>query len=156
MIFPTFEILVIGIIVSSILALFLEEVVYSVAALAGTLFLTALLYMLNGAIFAGIFQFAVSVGTLAVLFLSGEMLGDKTTNKSSLKRISALICVGIFLSLPVSFLSISGSFVEISEVSFGNALWNMRDLDAILQALVILTVALGIPIILYEKRKGDQ
>jgi len=156
MIFPTFEILAIGLIVSSILALFLEEVVYSVAALAVTLSLTSLLYILNGAIFAGIFQFAVSVGTLAVLFLSGEMLGDKTTNKSSLKRISALIGVGIFLSLPAIFISIPGSFVEISEVPFGNALWNMRDLDVILQALVILTVALGIAIILYEKRKGDQ
>ena len=38
--------------------------------------------------------------------------------------------------------------------SFGDALWNLNGLDVVLQALVILTVALGIAIILYERRKG--
>jgi len=32
-------------------------------------------------------------------------------------------------------------------------LWNVRGLDVVLQALVILTVALGIAIVLYEKKK---
>lgn len=151
-----FEILAVGLIVSAILALFLDEVIYSVAALAGTFFFIAFIYLLNGAIFAAIFQIAVGVGTLAVLFLSGEMLGDKPTEKTSSKRIGTLIGAGILLSLPAIFLSVSGSFGTFSDVSLGEALWNVRGLDAILQALVILTVALGIAIILFEKRKGGQ
>jgi len=151
-----FEILAVSLIVSAILALFLDEVIYSVAALAGTFFFIAFIYVLNGAIFAAIFQIAVGVGTLAVLFLSGEMLGDKPTEKSSPKRIGALIGAGILLSLPAIFLSVSGSSGTFSDVSLGEALWNVRGLDAILQALVILTVALGIAIILFEKRKGGQ
>jgi NADH:ubiquinone oxidoreductase subunit 6 (subunit J) len=150
------EILSIGLIVSACLALFLDEVVYSVAALAGTFLFTALLYVENGAVYAAIFQFAVGVGTLAILFLSGEMLSDKPTKKTSPKKTVALIGAGVVLSLPVIFLSVSGSTGVYSDTSFGNALWNLSGVDVILQALVILTVALGIAIILYERRNGGK
>ena len=151
-----FEILSIGLIISAILALFLDEVIYSVAALAGTFFFTALIYVLNGAVFAAIFQFAVGVGTLAILFLSGEMLGDKPTTKTSPKMVGALIGAGAALSLPAIFLSVSVPTGASSDASFGDALWNLRGLDVVLQALVILTVALGIAIVLYQKKKGGK
>ncbi|MGD0071740.1 MAG: NADH-quinone oxidoreductase subunit J [Candidatus Bathyarchaeia archaeon] len=150
------EVLSIGLIVSACLALFLDEAVYSVAALAGTFLFTALLYVVNGAVYAAIFQFAVGVGTLAILFLSGEMLSDKPTKKTSPKKTVALIGAGVVLSLPAIFLSVSGSTGVYSDTSFGNALWNLSGVDVILQALVILTVALGIAIILYERRNGGK
>ena len=152
-----FEILAVGLIISAVLALFLDDVIYSVAALAGTFFFTALIYIQNGAFFAAIFQFAVGVGTLAVLFLSGEMLGDKPTKKTSPKRIGALLGAGAVLSLPAISLSVSGSTGTNSNLDFGDALWNVRGLDVVLQAFVILTVAMGIVIVLYEKKKkGGQ
>jgi NADH:ubiquinone oxidoreductase subunit 6 (subunit J) len=152
-----FEILAVGLIISAVLALFLDDVIYSVAALAGTFFFTALIYIQNGAYFAAIFQFAVGVGTLAILFLSGEMLGDKPTKKTSTKRIGTLLGTGAILSLPAIFLSVSGSTGANSNLDFGDALWNVRGLDVVLQALVILTVAMGIVIVLYEKKKkGGQ
>jgi len=152
-----FEILAVGLIISAVLALFLDEVIYSVAALSATFFFTALLYVENGAIFAAVFQIAVGVGTLAILFLSGEMLGDKTKKKTSPKRTGALIGSGAVLSLPAIFLSVSGSTGTTSNLDFGDALWNVRGLDVVLQAIVILTVAFGIAIVLYEKKKkkGD-
>jgi NADH:ubiquinone oxidoreductase subunit 6 (subunit J) len=150
------EALSIGLIVSACLALFLDEAVYSVAALAGTFLFTALLYLENGAVYAAIFQFAVGVGTLAILFLSGEMLSDKPAKKTSLKKIIALIGAGVVLSFPAIFLWVSGSTGVYSDTSFGNALWNLSGVDVILQALVILTVALGIAIILYERRNGGK
>jgi NADH:ubiquinone oxidoreductase subunit 6 (subunit J) len=150
------EILSIGLIVSACLALFLDEVIYSVAALSGTFLFTALLYYVNGAIYAAIFQFAVGVGTLAILFLSGEMLSDKSTKKTSPKKTVALIGAGLVLTLPAIFLSVSSSTGVYSNASFGDALWNLSGVDVILQALVILTVALGIAIILYEQKKGGK
>ena len=102
------EILAVGLIVSAVLALFLDEVLYSVAALAVTFSFTAIIYVLSGAIFAGIFQFAVSIGTLAILFLSGEMLGEKSTRKASPARTGGLVGAGVLLSLPAIFLSVSG------------------------------------------------
>lgn len=152
-----FEILSVGLLVSAVLALFLDEVVYSVAALAGTFLFTALIYGLSGSLFAAIFQFAVSIGTLAVLFLSGEMLGDKPLKKASPTRIAALLGGGIALSLPAIFLSVSGESGANSNVDFGPALWELRGLDVLFQAIVILTIALGIAIVLFEKkRKGAQ
>ena len=94
-----FEILAVGLIISALLALFLDEVIYAVAALSATFFFTALIYVENGAIFAAVFQIAVGVGTLAILFLSGEMLGDKPKKKASSKRTGALIGAGAVLSL---------------------------------------------------------
>jgi NADH:ubiquinone oxidoreductase subunit 6 (subunit J) len=152
-----FEILAVGLIISAVLALFLDEVIYAVAALSATFFFIALIYVANDAIFAAVFQLAVGVGTLAILFLSGEMLGDKPKKKASPKRTGALIGAGAILSLPAIFLSVSGSTGTISNLDFGDALWNVRGLDVVLQAIVILTIALGIAIVLYEKKKkGGQ
>jgi hypothetical protein len=84
------------------------------------------------------------------------MLSDKPPKKTSPQKLGALVGIGAVLSLPAIFLSVSGPSVSfnVSNSSFGNALWNLNGLDVVLQALVILTVALGIAIILYEKRKG--
>jgi len=62
----------------------------------------------------------------------------------------------VVLSLPAIFLSVSGSTGVYSDASFGDALWNLSGVDVILQAIVILTVALGIAIILYERRSGGK
>jgi NADH:ubiquinone oxidoreductase subunit 6 (subunit J) len=149
------EILAVGLIVSACLALFLDEAVYSVAALAGTFMFIALIYVLNGAVYVAIFQFAVGIGTLAILFLSGEMLSDKPKKKTSPKSLGTLIGAGVILSLPAIFISVSGSPGQAIDVSFGDALWNIRGLDVVLQGLVILIVALGIAIVLFEKKRSS-
>jgi NADH:ubiquinone oxidoreductase subunit 6 (subunit J) len=150
------EVLSVGLIISACLALFLDEAVYSVAALSGTFLFTSLIYALSGAVFAGVFLFVVGVGTLAVLFLSGEMLSDKIKKKTSVKKTVGLVGVGGVLSLPTFFLSVSGATPTEANVSFGDALWNLRGFDVVLQGLVILTIALGIAIVLYEKRSGKK
>jgi len=64
-----------------------------------------------------------------------------------------LIGGGVALSLPAIFLSISGVSGATSDISFGDALWGTRGMDVIFQAFVILTVAMGIAIVLYQKKK---
>ncbi len=150
------EILSIGILVSAILALFLDEVVYSVAALAGTFLFTALLFALSDAIFAAVFQFSVGIGTLAILFLSGEMLSEKEIKKTSPTKLLALLGGGVLLSLPAIFLSVSGTTTQVVEGNFGESLWNMRGLDVVLTGLLVLTIALGVFIVMHEKRKGAK
>ncbi len=151
-----FEILSVGIIVSACLALFLDEVQYAVAALSATFLFTALIYALNNSIYGAVFQFAVGIGTLAILFLSGEMLSEKTKKKTSPGKFAALVGGGIGLSLPAVFLSVSGSPGATSDATFGPALWDLRGLDVVLQAVVVLTIALGIFIVLYQKKRGAQ
>ncbi|TRO54556.1 hypothetical protein E2P63_01070 [Candidatus Bathyarchaeota archaeon] len=149
------EIISVGLIISACLAIFLEEAVYSVAALAAMFFLTSILYALSGAVFVAVFQFAMGAGTLAILFLSGEMLSEKPV-KTSQKTLLGLVVAGVLLSLPAVFLSISSQTAAFSGISFEEALWDLRAVDVILQGFVIMMVALGIVIILHEKRNGGK
>jgi len=148
------EVISAGLVISACLAIFLDEAVYSVAALAGTLMLTALLFALNGAYFAAIFQFAVGIGTISVLFLSGEMLSEKPTTKTKLSSSVAVGVLGAVLSLPAIFYTIYTPTPIANTASFGDALWNLDAFDVVLQALVIMTVALGITIVLYRRKKS--
>lgn len=145
-----------GLVITACLAIFLDEAVYSVVALAGTFLFTSLLYALSGAVFVAVFQFAVGAGTLAILFLSGEMLSEKPLKKTTMKSLITVIVAGALLSLPAMFLTISNPATETYNVSFGEALWTLRAGDVVLQGLVIMTVALGIAIVLYEKRNGGK
>ena len=147
------EVISVGLVISACLAIFLDEAVYSVAALAGTFFLISLLYALGDAPFVAIFQFAVGIGTLAVLFLSGEMLSEKPETKTKAKMMGAIIVLGALLSLPAIFLQLQKPNVAGASASFGEALWNYRSVDVVLQGLVILTIALGIAIVLYDRKK---
>jgi NADH:ubiquinone oxidoreductase subunit 6 (subunit J) len=151
------EVISAGLIISACLAIFLEEAVYSVAALAVTFALTSLLYAVNGAIYVAVFQFAVGIGTLSILFLSGEMLSEKPTAKTKPTATAAVAVLGALLSLPVIFLpSISQSSTVTSNISLGDALWDFNAVDVVLQGLVILTVALGITIVLFERKKRNR
>jgi NADH:ubiquinone oxidoreductase subunit 6 (subunit J) len=151
-----FELVSAGLIISACLAIFLDEAVYSVAALAGTFMLTAFMYALNGAIFVAIFQFAVGVGTLAILFLSGEMLSEKPLTKTQPRNIIGVVFMGLILSVPPIFLSVFSENKVTAGVPFGEALWDLRALDVVLQGLVIMTLALGIIIVLHVKKKSVQ
>jgi len=68
--------------------------------------------------------------------------------------VLGIIMAGVLLSLPAIFLSIPGSTSAIGGATFEEALWNLRDVDVVLQGLVMMAVALGIAIVLHEKRKG--
>jgi NADH:ubiquinone oxidoreductase subunit 6 (subunit J) len=147
------EVVSIGLIVSACLAIFLEEAVYSVAALAATFFLTSLLYALSGAVFVAIFQFAVGIGTISILFLSGEMLSEKPLTKAKPSTIIAVGVLGAVLSLPAVFFSISSPSSVTSNATLGDVLWNYDAVAVVLQGLVILTVAIGITIVLHQRKK---
>jgi NADH:ubiquinone oxidoreductase subunit 6 (subunit J) len=147
------EILSVGLIVSACLAIFLDEVHYAVGALAGTFLFTALRYALNGAVYGAVFQFAVGIGTLTILFLSGEMLSEKTKKKTSPKKFAAIFGSAIALSLPAILIPISGTPNESTSTPFGSALWELRGLDIVLQAIIVLAIAIGIYIILHEKKQ---
>ena len=84
------------------------------------------------------------------------MLSERPLKKTLPKNLLTVVLVGSLLSLPPIFLSISTPANEVSGVSFGEALWTLRAGDVVLQGLVIMTVALGIAVVLYEKKTGGK
>lgn len=151
------ESLAVGLVVSAFLAVYLDDAVYSVTSLAGTFILVAILYSLNDATFVAVFQLAIGVGTLAVLFLSSEMLSEKQGEREPSKSTFLAIVVALLLSIPSIFLSVGTIPTHVSSrVSFPEALWNLRAVDVVLQGLVMMTVALGVAVVLYEKKEGKS
>lgn len=149
------EVLASGLVVSAFLAVYLEDAVYSVVSLAGTLLSVAVLYSLSGATYVAVFQLAISVGMLAVLFLSSEMLSEKPREKKALKHVFLAVVAALVLSIPSVFFSVGTTPVNVSsDISFPEALWNLRAIDVVLQGLVITTVALGTAIVLHENQEG--
>jgi NADH:ubiquinone oxidoreductase subunit 6 (subunit J) len=150
------ETLTLGLVISACLAIFVDEAVYSVVALSGVFLFTSALYAVSGAVFVAVFQFAVGIGTLAVLFLSGEMLGGKMDKKPKPKNVLLALMSGVLLSLPAIFLSVFEATNSVPSLSFGEALWDLRAGDVVLQGLVVFGVALGIGIVLFEKRRKGE
>jgi multisubunit Na+/H+ antiporter MnhB subunit len=63
----------------------------------------------------------------------------------------------LVLAFPSIFFSVAVTPANVSSgVTFGGALWDLRAVDVILQGLVILTVALGVAIILHERREREN
>jgi len=150
------EVLTVGLVISACLAIFIDEAVYSVVALAGTFLFTSALYAVTGAVFVAVFQFAIGVGTLTILFLSGEMLGGKMDQKPQTKSVLIVLLSGVILSLPAIFLSVFSATSSVPSLSFGETLWDLRAADVVLQGLVVLGVAMGIGIVLFEKRRKGE
>ncbi len=150
------EIICVGLLISAFLAILLDEAVYSVAALAVTFLLTAALFAISDAIFAAIFQFALGIGTVAILFLEGEGLSEKSSKKPSYTTPLIAVIAGILFSVPAILFSVSSPNNIIVSTSFEAALWDLRGLDVVLQALVILTLSMGIAIVLYERKKNSE
>lgn len=147
------ELIAAVLVISACLAIYLDEAMYSVVSLACVFAMIIILYALSGATYAAIFQLAMGTGTLVALFLAGEMFSEAAQKKKQLKKTIGVIALALLISLPSIFLSIEVTpIVSVSSVSFAKALWTLRSADVILQGLVIIAVAIGITVILYEKR----
>ena len=142
----------IGLIVSAFLAIHLDEAMYSVGSLACTLILLAVMYWIYQAIYAAIFQLVTGISTLMVLFLAGEMLSERSKIRDTRKHILMGVIIALIIALPTLFLTVSSSTAVSSPSSFTDNIWNLRSIDIVLQGLVILVIAVGIAIILHQKK----
>ncbi len=149
------EIAAVILVVSAFLAVYLDDAVYSIVSLTVTIMSVALLYLLNQADIAAIFQFAVGVGALAILFLSGEMLSEGES-KQRLLNIVSVTAIALLVSIVPIFFSVGVVPSQLTtQLQVSDVLWNLRGIDVIAQGLVILTVAIGLSIVLHG-RKGED
>jgi len=143
----------VALVVSTFLAVHLEESVHAVASFGFMIILLSGLYFSLGAPFAAVFQLAIGVGTLAVFFLAGEMLASKKEPTQRLRGKLLGVLAAVILSLPSIALSVTPN-VQINSkgVPFSEALWGLRGLDVAAQGFVILVISMGVAIILKRRR----
>ena len=127
---------------------------YSLFSLTIMFILTTLLYSLNGAIYAALFQLTMGAGALAAFFLLSDELTEKNKAKNTLERALLTIAISLLLAVLTIFSPADNIIASFScNVLFPSALWELRNVDVVLQSLVILTVVLGASMVLYERRR---
>lgn len=146
-------ILAIGMVTSAVFAVYLKETVASVLSLSTMMILLSLLYFALNAPFAALFQMALGVGTAAIFLLAGDSLTQNVDAKTSLKTKFVGLIVSAFLCVPVVLGTITPqSFTQSVDLTLSGALWDLRAIDVLAQGLVVLTAALGVILLLKEKR----
>ena len=147
-------VLVVGLTTSAFFAIYLEETVYAVLSLTTMLIILSAFYFSLNAPFAAIFQLAIGTGTVAIFFLAGETLTKKSGKTTSLKKKLLGLVASILLAIPcIIGTEQTKTFTRSISFSISTALWELRAIDAIAQASVILTIALGIVLLLKEERR---
>jgi NADH:ubiquinone oxidoreductase subunit 6 (subunit J) len=151
------ELLALGLIITALLAVNLDDPVYSLMSLACVLLLSSLLYAENGAFFAAVFQSAAGIGTIAILLVISETLDEDMPQKRKRNRPVGTIVAAILLSIPVLYFTIPVVRVIPEPISgFPLAFWELRSVDVVLQGIVILVLATGMAILLKSEREGRQ
>jgi NADH:ubiquinone oxidoreductase subunit 6 (subunit J) len=146
--------LIVGLVVSAFFAVYLDEAIYAVLSLAVMNIILSVFYFNLDTPFAAVFQLTMGIGTVAVLFLTGEMLTTRVGNAQTLRQRLLGLMVGVVLSVP-SILAV-GHKITVTpsfRFPFSTALWELRAIDVMAQGLVILTVAIGIAMVLKKKRR---
>lgn len=146
--------LAVGLVVSAFFAVYLDEAIYAVLSLAATNVILSVFYFSLDTPFAAVFQLTMGIGTVAVLFLTGQMLTTKADSPQTSQRRFLGLVIGVLLSVP-SILAVGQkiSAAGLVGLPFSAALWQLRVVDIIAQGLVILTVGLGIAVVLKEKKR---
>jgi len=143
-----------ALIISAFLALHLEERIYAVISFAAALTLLSGLYFLMNAPFAAVFQLIVAVGAVAVFFLASEMLSPEKKSPQKMRdKILGFLIASILAAVPILVDLNVKAFSKSYSLSFASALWEYRALDVIAQSIVVLTLALGIVMVLRERRR---
>ena len=150
------EILAIALIITAFLAINLDNSIYSVISLGGVLIFSSLLYFYSGAYFAAIFQFAVGVGTIAVLLIVSETLDEEESHKKKLRTPVATIITAVLFSIPVLVFTIPViQIIPETTTGFPYDLWDFRSVDVIIQGIVILVLAIGMAILLKSEKESE-
>ena len=157
MIYELVEFISACIIVSACLAVYLDDVMYSLISLMIMFISTAVLYSLSGALYAAIFQLVVGAGALTAFFLLSEELTEHAKIKYDWRRMLLTLLVSLFLAaVPILYPAENNASFFSCEEPFTSALWSLRVIDIVLQGVAILTVALGVSVILYEERREGK
>lgn len=149
------DILAVVLVVSALFAIENKRPIISVASLTAFFLALSFLYFSLGAVFAAVFQLAIGISTVAVLFLVGQMFQEKTSRPNSLNKKIAALGAFVAVALPsVIGLGQTEAAVSSSNLPFSVALWDLRALDVLAQAVVLLVAAIGVAVVLSERRRG--
>ena len=157
MIIPYEDLITVLLVASAFLAVHMDDTTHSVISFGFMFAVLSTLYFALGAYFAAVFQIVVAVGTIAVFFLAGEMLTSKRRTKGGRVRKPLEFTAAVLLSIPALISKFEfNTLMKPQGLSFQRALWEFRALDVVAQGVVVLTLALGVVMVLRERRRVER
>lgn len=152
--------LLIGLVIFSVLAIALKDLIRSAISLAVASLLLGIIFFRMNAPYAGVFEISVVAGLITVLFILTIALtktGDEVRESKLINVVFPLVFVAFLVIDALVMKSLLGKVPALASGaetgSFGDALWRGRTLDLVGQIAVILA---GVFAVLALFRKGDK
>jgi NADH-quinone oxidoreductase subunit J len=153
-------------IIAALMIVFSSRLLMAAISLAVTsIMVTLLLFKLNSP-FAAVFELSICAGLITVIFITTisfvkpeieeELL---ETRKRRIKKYIALpiilTVVGIVMSFVIKPLVLALP-ATVQETSTANVLWNLRQVDILGQAIILLVGVFGIVVLFKEGQENDH
>lgn len=152
--------LLIGLVIFSVLAIALKDLIRSAISLAVASLLLGIIFFRMNAPYAGVFEISVVAGLITVLFILTIALtktGDEVRESKLINVAFPLVFVAFLVIDALVMKSLLGKVPALASGaetgSFGDALWRGRTLDLVGQIAVILA---GVFAVLALFRKRDK
>jgi NADH-quinone oxidoreductase subunit J len=152
--------LLIGVVLCSVLAILLRDLLKSAISLAAASLLLGIIFFRMNAPYAGVFEISVVAGLITVLFILTISLtrADEEVRETRLVRWAFPLAFVVFLVIDALVMkSLLGKVPALASAAetgtFGEVLWKGRTLDLVGQIAVILA---GVFAVLALFRKDDK
>ena len=155
--------LLIILIIAALMVVFSSRLLLAAISLAVTsIIVTLLMFKLNSPI-AAVFELSICAGLITVIFITTisfvkpvEQEDLMETRKKRIKKYVALpiilIIVGVITKFVIKPITLSLPAV-IQEANVANVLWNLRQVDLLGQAIILLVGVFGIVVLFKEGQK---
>ncbi len=147
-----------GILVCAVQAIRSRRLIVSALWLAGTSALVALELYLLGAPEIGVIELSVGAGLVTVLFVFAiNLTGEEATDLKGLIKEPLAVVVSVISLVLLGSLLVPGvdrAAPALGEASLKVVLWGNRQLDVILQAVLVFNGVLGVLGLLSEKESA--
>jgi NADH-quinone oxidoreductase subunit J len=154
--------LLIILIIAALMVVFSSRLLLAAISLAVTSIMTLLMFKLNSPI-AAVFELSICAGLITVIFITTisfvkpvEQEDLMETRKKRIKKYVALPVILIIVGLVTKFVikPITLSLpAAIQETNVANVLWNLRQVDLLGQAIILLVGVFGIVVLFKEGQK---
>lgn len=162
--FIVFILLLISLIISSLCAVMIRNLLKAAIALASTSAILTIVMFMLGSPWAAVFELSVCAGLITVVLISAiSLTGEKPSDEIvqlRKQRLKRFIVLPILLVVAAGLLWMSWPYLSnwvpkivSSKATFQEALWNVRQLDILGQIIIILAGVFGIVVLFKEREK---
>ncbi|MEN6311716.1 MAG: NADH-quinone oxidoreductase subunit J [Acidobacteriota bacterium] len=154
--------LLIGLVLFSVLAIFLKDLIRAAISLAVASLLLGIIFFRMNAPYAGVFEISVVAGLITVLFILTIALTNKAEEVRESRLANIIFPLFFVLFIAIDALVMKGLLQKIPALpsgpeagTFGEALWKGRTLDLVGQIAVILAGVFSVLALFRKRDKHD-